>query len=242
MAIDYQPLYVLSGGMLLQERKLSVVTNNLANADTPSFKRDLLEVSSWYTDMGGKIQDSSPENPTNNFVYPMVVRVFTDLSQGPLRETGNDLDVAIEGEGFFGVRTQEGIRYTRKGNFRLDKEGYLITEEGYRVLDRNEREIKIAGNKVQFDPEGNIYVDGNLQATLGVWNLRNPSKVGFDLFTGEPTPAQNFRIHQGFLELSNVNPIIEMVRLIETSRAHEVYARLVQAVDEVQGRVNTMAR
>jgi len=132
--------------------------------------------------------------------------------------------------------------YTRKGNFRLDAEGYLVTEEGYRVLDRNEREIRIAGNEIRFDPQGNIYVDGNLQATLGVWNLQNPSKAGFDFFTGTPAPAQGFKILQGFLELSNVNPIVEMVRLIETSRAHEVYARLVQAVDEVQGRVNTMVR
>ncbi len=242
MALDYQPLYILSGGMLLQERKLSTITNNLANADTPSFKKDLLEIATWYTDMGNKIPDSSPENPTNNFVYSMVSGVFTDLSQGPLRQTGNDLDLAIEGEGFFAVRTPEGIRYTRKGNFRLDSEGYLITEEGYRVLDRNQNDIKIIGNKVEFDLEGNLYVDGNLQTTLGVWNLQNPGKAGFDLFTGTPQPAQNFRILQGFLEQSNVNPIVEMVRLIETSRAHEVYARLVQAVDEVQGRVNTIVR
>ena len=242
MALDYQPLYILSGGMLLQERKLATITNNLANADTPSFKKDLLEIATWYTDMGNKIPDSSPENPTNNFVYSMVSGVFTDLSQGPLRETGNDLDLAIEGEGFFAVRTPEGIRYTRKGNFRLDSEGYLITEEGYRVLDRNQNDIKIIGNKVEFDLEGNLYVDGNLQTTLGVWNLQNPGKAGFDLFSGTPQPAQNFRILQGFLEQSNVNPIVEMVRLIETSRAHEVYARLVQAVDEVQGRVNTIVR
>lgn len=242
MALDYQPLYVLASGMLLQERKLSAITNNLANVDTPSFKRDLLEVSSWYTDMGNRIPDTSPDNPTNNFVYPMVTGVFTDLSQGPLRETGNDLDLAIEGEGFFAVRTPEGVRYTRKGNFRLDTEGFLINDRGYRVLDRNGNEIRLQGTRVWVDPQGNVYVDGNLQATLGIWDLQDPGKAGFDLFTGTPQPAQNFRILQGFLELSNVNPIVEMVRLIETSRAHEVYARLVQAVDEVQGRVNTIVR
>jgi len=242
MALDYQPLYILSGGMLLQERKLSVVANNLANADTPSFKRDFLEVFSWYTDMGGKVQDDLPDNPTNNFVYPMVGGVFTDISQGPLRETGNDLDFALEGEGFFGVSTPDGVRYTRKGNFRLDREGFLVTEEGYRVLDQEGRDIRIGGGKVQLDPQGNLYVDGNLQTRLGVWNLQNLGKAGLDFFTGTAVPAQNFRLHQGFLELSNVNPITEMVRLIETSRAHEVYSRLVQAVDEVQGKVNTIVR
>jgi len=78
MALDYQPLFILSGGMLLQERKLAVTTNNLANLDTPSFKRDMVEVSSWYTDMGAQVQSLSPENPTNNFVYPMMSRIFRD--------------------------------------------------------------------------------------------------------------------------------------------------------------------
>jgi len=135
MALDYQPLFILSSGMLLQERKLSVTTSNLANLDTPSFKKDFIEVASWYTDVGNQLPNSSPENPTNNFVYPMISSIFTDLSQGPLRETGNPLDVAVEGDGFFAIRTSEGIRYTRKGNFRMDREGFLVSEEGDRVLD-----------------------------------------------------------------------------------------------------------
>lgn len=244
MALDYQPLYILSGGMLLQERKLAVITNNLANADTPSFKKDLLEIASWYADMGVRVPDTSPENPTNNFVYPMVSGVFTDLSQGPLRETGNPLDLAIEGEGFFALNTPQGIRFTRKGNFRLDAEGFLVSEEGFRVLDRNNRELRlnVEGGELRFDGEGNIYVNGELVGTLGIWSLQEAQKVGLDLYTGTPEPSQDFRIRQGFLELSNVNPIVEMVRMIETSRAHEVYARLIQAVDEVQSKVNTIVR
>ncbi|MDQ7083345.1 MAG: flagellar hook-basal body complex protein [Aquificota bacterium] len=142
MALDYQPLFILAGGMLLQERKLSTVTNNLANADTPSFKKDFLQVASWYTDMGAKIPDSSPENPTNNFVYPMVAGVFTDLSQGPLRETGNQRPRLIEGEGFFAGKNARGRDVHEKGDFRLDSEGYLVTEEGYRVLDSQEQGYK----------------------------------------------------------------------------------------------------
>ncbi len=242
MALDYQPIFILASGMLLQERKLSTVTNNLANADTPSFKKDFLEVASWYTDMGAKEPDTSPENPTNNFVYPMVSGVFTDLSQGPLRETGNSLDLAIDGEGFFAVRTPEGVLFTRKGNFRLDSEGYLVTEEGYRVLDSQNRDIRIEGNRIEFDPRGNLYIDGERSVSLGIWSLPDAQKVGEDFFRGTPQRAQNFRLRQGFLEFSNVNPILEMVRLIETSRAHETYARLIQAVDEIQGRLNSITR
>jgi flagellar basal-body rod protein FlgG len=172
----------------------------------------------------------------------MISGIFTDLSQGPLRETQNPLDLAIDGDGFFAVRTPEGIRYTRKGHFRLDAEGYLVTEEGYRVLDRNNAEIKIDGNDIRFDTEGNLYVDGNLTATLGIWSLPDAQKVGHDMFSGNPQPAQNFSLKQGFIELSNVNGVVEMVRLIETSRAHETYARLVQALDEVQSKVNNIVR
>ncbi len=242
MALDYQPLYILSGGMLLQERKLAVITNNLANANTPSFKKDLIEVESWYTDMGVQAQTLSPENPVNNYIYPMVSEVFTDLSQGPLKQTDNPLDLAIEGEGFFAVKTPDGILYTRKGNFRLNREGYIVTEEGYAVLDRDLKEIRVEGSRIEIDPDGNVYVDGDQVATFGIWTLEDPQKVGLDLFTGTRVPAEEFRVRQGFIELSNVNPIVEMVRLIETSRAHEVYARLVQAVDEIQAKVNSIVR
>jgi len=242
MALDYQPLYILASGMLLQERKLGVVTHNLSNVSTPSFKRDLLLSATWYTDGGVQIPDTSPTNPTNNFVYPLVEAVVTLVEQGPLRETGNPLDLALEGEGFFGVRTPEGILYTRKGNFSLDREGYLITEEGYRVLDERGQDLRLEGGSVRLDPEGNVYLDGEPVGRLGVWELQDRRKVGFDYFTGTPRPATDFRVLQGFLEESNVNPVEEMVRLIEASRAHEVYARLVQAVDEVQGKVNGLIR
>ena len=242
MAIDYQPLFILAGGMLLQERKLSVIANNIANVDTPSFKKDLVEVSSWYTDMGEKTPSQSPFRPDNNFVYPIIQNIYTDISQGSIKETGNPLDLAIQGEAFFAVRTPEGIRYTKKGNFSLDSKAYLVTEEGFRVLDRNGREIRILGNTIDIDEEGNIYIDGNLSYTLGIWALENPTKVGEDFFVGTAQPTQEAVVLQGFLELSNVNAVVEMVRLIEASRAHEVYSRLIQAMDEVQSRVNTITR
>ncbi len=242
MALDYQPLYILGSGMLLQERKLGVIANNIANTDTPSFKRDLLIVESWFTESGNQIRNSSPENPSNNFVYPMISSIYTVFSQGSLRETSNPLDFAIEGEGFFAVRTPEGIRYTRKGNFSLDRQGFLVTEEGYRVLSDNLKDIRIPQGNIRLDSEGNIYVEGELTEKIGVWDLTDIRKEGFDFFTGIAQPANNYRVLQGFLEESNVNPVEEMVRLIETSRAHEVYTRLIQTVDEIQGKVNTLIR
>ncbi len=237
MAIEYQPLYVLSSGMLLQQRKLDTITNNLANADTPAFKKDLLLASLWETPMGQRFQDADPQNPTNNFLYPVVDRVFTDLSQGQIRQTGNPLDLAIEGNGFFALRRGQEVFYTRKGNFRLDGEGYLVNELGYRVLDQNLNEIRLEGQPT-FGSDGSVFVNGQQVATLGIFALENPQKLGRDLFVGQVQPAQNFRLLQGFLELSNVNPILEMAQLIQAHRAHEVYANLIRSLDAIYERFN----
>ncbi len=238
MALDYQPIFILASGMLLQERKLSVVANNLANSNTPAFKRELIESYTWYADMGSRNGTNSPEDSTNNFVYPMVGNVFMDMSNGSLVETKNPLDLAIEGKGFFAVKVGDEILYTRKGNFRLNRDGVLVNEEGYPVLDRNENNISILGERVDIDRNGNVYVDGENVGQVGVFNVQNLRKAGKDLYYGEGEPLDTDGVLQGFLENSNVNPITEMARLIELSRAHEVYARLVNALDEIQNRVS----
>ncbi len=241
MAKDYQNLYLLASGLLLQERKLDVTANNLANVNTPGFKKDLLVATSWYVPEGQKIPTTNPYDPSNNYVYPIVGQVRTVLSQGSLVKTGNSLDFAIEGKGFFGVMDGEGnVLFTRKGLFRLDEEGYLVTEEGYRVLDEGFEPIQVAGEPVVTE-EGEIFVDGEVVGRLGVWRLEGPEKVGEDFFTGSPLPAEDYRILQGFYEASNVNAIREVVRIIESVRAHEMFSKLVQMLDELQGKINNMA-
>ncbi|MCY0867028.1 MAG: flagellar hook-basal body protein [Aquificota bacterium] len=237
MAIEYQPLYILSSGMLLQQRKLETITNNLANVDTPAFKKDLMFASLWETPMGQRVMDTDPQNPNNNFLYPIIERVFTDLSQGSIRQTSNPLDLAIEGEGFFAVRRGQEVFYTRKGNFRLDNDGFLVNELGYRVLDQNLNEIRLEGVPT-FGRDGSVFVNNVQVATLGIFRLENPQKVGRDLFLGQPQPAQNFRVLQGYLEMSNVNPILEMANLIQTHRAHETYSNLIRSLDSLYERFN----
>ena len=237
MPIDYQSIYILSSGMLLQQRKLETITHNLANVNTPAFKSELILAGVWDTPDGQRIENSAPENPSNNFVYPIVERVHTLLIQGPIRQTGNPLDLALDGEGFFAVRSGQEVFYTRKGNFRLDAEGYLVNELGMRVLDENNQEIRMMGS-VSFAPDGSIFSDGNFVGRLGIYNLTNPQKVGRDLFTGIPQQAQNFKVLQGFLEDSNINAILEMAKLIEAHRAHETYANLIRALDQIQEKVS----
>lgn len=227
MATDYQSIYILGGGMLLQERKLDVVSNNLANVNTPGFKKDFLSSLSYYV-------------PNGVYAYSVIGDVRTILSQGSLVKTDNPLDFAIEGEGFFAVMNEEGnIIYTRKGIFRINEEGLLTTEEGYFVLDENLNPIAVQG-EISVTSEGEIFIDGNPATRLGIFSLTNLQKIGEDFFTGTPIPAQNYKIFQGFYEASNVNAIKEVVKIIETLRAHEIFSKLIQMNDEVQGKVNNI--
>jgi len=238
MATDYQTIYILGGGMLLQERKLDVTSNNLANVNTPGFKKDYLTVLSYYVPNGNKTQTSNPEEPSNNYVYPVINEVRTILSQGALVKTDNPLDFAIEGNGFFAVRGPNGVIYTRKGMFRISEEGVLTTEEGYPVLDANLNPIRIQGQSVKVTHDGTVFVDENPIGKLGIFNLQNPQKLGEDFFTGNPTPARDYKVYQGFYEASNVNAIKEIVKVIESVRAHEIFSKLIQMTDEVHGRLN----
>ena len=241
MALDYQVFYLLGSGLLVQERNLDVRANNLANVNTSGFKKDYLVALSWFVPSGVKKNTTNPEEPSNNYVYPIVERVYTIFEQGNLVSTGNPTDLAIQGNGFFAVRDQAGnILFTRKGMFRLNEEGYLTTEEGYLVLDENNNPIQLLGSDVRITKDGYIYADGRAVGRLGIWDLQNPEKVGRDYFSGEPFPAQGYEIYQGFYEASNVNAVKEIVQIIKSVRAHEFYTKLVQAADEVQGKLNNV--
>ena len=237
MAIDYQPIYLLGSGMLLQDRRLSVATNNMSNMNTYAFKKDILVASSWYVDNGVRIDNSSAENPSNNFVYPIVGNIHIDITQGSLIQTNNKLDFAIEGEGFFVVTDGREILYTRKGNFKVDGEGYLVTDLGYRVLTEDGKYIKVT-DSMEIDRKGYIYHEGEIVGRLGIVNLENLVKLGEGMFGGNPVPADGYNVYQGFLEASNVDAFKEMVNIIEITRAHEVYSRLIQSFDLIQSKVS----
>jgi flagellar basal-body rod protein FlgG len=134
-------------------------------------------VSLWDTPNGQREPDNSPENPTNNFVYPLMERVVTLMLQGPIRETGNPLDLAIEGEGFFAVRSEGQIFYTRKGNFRIDREGYLVNELGMRVLDEEGRDIRVVGS-LKVAPDGSLFTKGGTHRKAWCIHFKPASKGG----------------------------------------------------------------
>lgn len=233
----------LEAGRLL-ERRLAVTNNNLANVDTPGYKRDAL----------------SFREVLMRKIGPHHVRIFKETTQrvifeqGELEPTGNPLDLAIVGEGFFRVQTPQGIAYTRAGNFRIDRDRRLVTPQGYPVLADGAPVIVDPGlargglitlpnERFLVHDDGTISVDGTVIARLDVVTFDDPNKlkkIGQNLFVAEGAlerPAENFQLRQGYLEKSNVNPLTEIISLIEIHREFEAVQKALKASDEATGRL-----
>ena len=207
-------------GGLRQEKKLEVVSNHIANADTSGFKRDVV-----------------------SFDKEFKARMNTDLSQGPLKKTGNQLDVALNDEGFFKVDTQAGIRYTRNGNFTRDSNGILVNRQGDPVLGQGGAMVLEDGN-VNIDERGRIFVDGDYAGALDVVTFEDLTRIrkeGANNFVyegntqDEIAPAQ-VNVEQGALEGSGVKAVEEMVRMIDHHRMYETFSKSITTFDEVDGK------
>ncbi len=229
----------LSGNIVAQQR-LDVLTNNLANVNTAGFKRDRM----MFESVLGSVKNPSQANGSlTNVPMQTGVNFATDYSAGPLKQTGNTFDLALEGDGFFVVNTPEGRAYTRQGNFHVDAGNRLVNADGYEVL-AGGGPVTINGGKVLVDGKGAISVDGNQVGTLDVVDFPKPyplQKTGGVQFViagqeAAAQPAKNTDIKQGFLEESNVNPLLEMAQLIETNRYYESCVKAVQSFDNMAGK------
>jgi flagellar basal-body rod protein FlgG len=166
----------------------------------------------------------------------------TDFEQGSLKITGAPFDLAISGNGFFKVETPQGEFYTRNGHFRLTAEGQIITEQGFPVLgDGGAITVPEGVSKFTIAESGEIYADGALigQITLvDVDNQMNLEKLGGNMYRPRPGSAveeieADGYVAQGFLEVSNVNPVYEMVNMIEAQRQFEAYAKVMQTTEGI---------
>lgn len=223
-------LYAALSGNITAMKRLDVVSNNLANTNTAGFKRDRIAFESLLAKGAGQPGDS-PVMAQEKF--------FTDHSPGPLKQTGNTLDLAIEGEGFFTVITPQGPAYTRQGNFHLNPAGRLVTVDGFEVQGQG-GPITIRGGKVEIDPSGGITVDGVRVGAIQIVDFPKPyalEKQGNSLYrptNGLPAqPTAAARVSQGFLEDSNVSVVMEMAQLIETNRYFETCQKLIQNYDNM---------
>jgi len=271
-------LYTGASGMAAQQVKLDAISNNLANLDTDGYKRDVTVHKAFAELLLRRMNDDGViKNPFGSSDMAPVVgklgtgvetnELFTEFEQGSLKQTDNDCDLAMDGEGFLCVQTPYGERYTRNGSFTIGKEGFLETQEGYPVLGEN-GPIMVKANNFKVDKDGNVFVNRNYQddpfrlvsreenTWEGIEKLdklkivdfkktRFIAKQGSSLWnsteeSGEAkVMAQGDRpkVIQGFVEASNVNPIKEMVDMIEVNRAYEANQKSIQSEDTMLGKL-----
>ncbi len=230
-------IHLLAAGGIFYEKKLAVLANNISNINTVGFKRDqAFQLSGLKENPEGSSIPGKSQNPFP--IIPFGTR--TDFSPGPLKYTENALDLALDGNGFFCIETPEGIQYTRKGNFTLNEEGVLVTQEGLPVLGEGGN-MEINGKNVVIDAEGNVSVDGNPVGTIKIVDFPQPyalNKAGSSLFAlADPDIAENEAeeviVRQGFVEFSNVDAIRVMTEMIEVLRGYESYQKIIQSINDV---------
>ncbi|MEE9441140.1 MAG: flagellar basal-body rod protein FlgF [candidate division Zixibacteria bacterium] len=227
-------IYKAASGMVPRMKKQEITANNIANASTPGYKKD----STFIKELDTATKSILPRK--SDWQTPMIDQIYTDYSQGTFNKTGNPLDVAIEGEGFFVLESIDGgdRQYSRNGSFSVDIEGFLISSSGFRVMGEG-GPIEAAGGMVEINESGQLMIDGNITDRLQIVNFEDKSilgKVGSSGFMAPedagPLPAEGFSVRQGFLENSNINVIKEMVGMIITLRNFETGARMIQSQDE----------
>ena len=247
-------LYTAAAGALVAQSQADVIANNLANVNTAGFKRTLLQVQSapemgiyrMQTEPSAALDGGTASTPTAQFVGALgtgaqVADTPAVFEQGALESTGNSLDLAIQGNGFFTLQTPQGIRYTRDGQFARDAQGYLETMDGDRVLGRN-GPIQLQSGAVQIGQDGSVRQNGQLVDQLRVVNFANLTAVRpegdnrfADTGTGRPALDTASSVNQGYLERSNANVVRSMVDLITAQRWFEANEKVIQTQDTANG-------
>ena len=237
-------VYTLTSGGIAALARLEAVTQNLANVGTAGYKAERLVFQVKPLDRANEIgaPATSPLDRTSAQVTQ--VETVRDFSQGPVHTTGNPLDVAMNGDGFFVVATARGERYTRQGTFTLDPDGYLVTQHGERVQGDG-GDIRVGEGNIAIGEDGTVTVDGAQTGRLKVVTFgEHPALVpeGAALFApaarATPTPldATAVRLQPGALEGANIDAATSMIELIDVSRGFETYMHAMQRLDEVAQR------
>ena len=239
-------LFTAYTGMINEQHRMDVLTNNLANASTVGYKKEGATSQAFDEVLALKIKDTTDPGKVKQLgninLGVKIGENYTNYSQGSLRETGNTYDIALSGNGFFSVEFrnkagQTSTKYTRDGSFSLNKDGYLVTKDGDFVLGTNGR-IKLDPLEITFvDKSGGIYQRNQLVATLDIVDfedynyLEHYGENYYQPVDGAREKAGNYQTMSGYLEMSNIQVVSEMVEMISVSRAYETNQKIVQAYD-----------
>jgi flagellar basal-body rod protein FlgG len=271
--VRLKELWVPLSAAKAQQRKVETIANNVANANTTAFKKDRMvfrEYLSAYekgTDIDLPNKEWAPEDFYRSYgaehAHPVVDGSFTNFTQGQIRPTNNPLDIALNGKGFLEVHGPNGIRYTRRGNFSVNQQGEMVTDQGMKVMAKldlpevgngdevievnkqvpspQERSIKLQKGPININQKGEVFQNGNLVARLSVVEFKNTDvlmKEGNSLFINNDTRnilknEPKTAIIQGALEGSNVNTVEEMSNLIKAHRNLESIQRVIKTYDNM---------
>lgn len=241
-------LYTAYTGMLNEQHRMDVLTNNLANADTNGFKKEGATSQSFDAILAYKIKDSSEgyqlaKRIGYNHPGVKIGEGYTDFSQGPMKNTGNTFDLALTDKGFFAVEFtnksgESSVKYTRDGNFTLTQEGNLVTQDGDAVLDTNGSPVKLDPlKKSEINTSGQIIQDGRVVATLQITDfedynyLKRYGENYFEPVDGAEETDAAAQVYSGYLETSNISVVTEMVNMITVSRAYESNQKVITTYD-----------
>ena len=238
-------------GALTNEYRMANIANNLANVNTTGYKRDVLAFKDTFRMFAHDIVMEPVNNIRSEKLFPdpqhlarpRIATSKTDYSQGPMKYTGDPMDIAIAGEGFFTFNVNGQEFYSRDGHFMVDAEGRLVTPQGFSVLGQGGAELVIpAGTKnVHLASDGALYADDALVGQIKVStvdNLESLQKVGQNLYRiregsggAEVDAPTRTTLEQGYLETANVEVVYEMVNMIEAQRQFEAYQKVMQTSD-----------
>ncbi|MBV9606564.1 MAG: flagellar hook-basal body protein [Solirubrobacterales bacterium] len=210
-------LYIAASGMLAQQVREDQLANDLSNASTPGYKTD----SSVQSDFGAMLLANTSTGQTIGALNTGVQlgAPVTNVTPSTLHSTGQPLDFGVAGQGFFAVRTPQGIRYTRDGQFQANAQGQLVDGQGNQVLSQNGAPIAVSAQ-------------GTVPGTsIGTFNISNPAKQGDNYFTGTPGGKATGTVKQGELEDSSVDPVNTMVHMMSALQTYQAGENAIQTID-----------
>jgi flagellar basal-body rod protein FlgF len=225
-------IYIAAAGAVAQSVALDATANNIANASTSGYQGERVSF---------KEALSSAKSADTSMVATTTAH-GVDGTNGALMQTDNPLDVALEGDGVFSVKTPQGMRYTRAGNFQLDADKQLVTQDGFQVMGQGNKPITLPPetSTVTIGADGDVNADGTIVGKLALTRFA-PSQLkreGGSLFsaTGTPQAGELPKVRSGVLESSNVNIVRGVVDLVKVSRTYESLMKMIQGYHDLETR------
>ena len=233
----YKGIYIALSGAVLKQLQMDGVTENLANANTPGYKKEGLSFRDYL------INPPATTLEQEERVLSTLSSQRTDMAQGTVFKTSNPMDISIDGQGFIAL---EGNRYTRRGDLKRSSDGFLTSFNGIKVLGEK-GPIKLPKGNVSINSSGGVFVNGEQVDTIKLVDLSSQTglaRMGSGIFYSKAAVvSSDATVKQGYLEASNVDVIKEMVGMIDALREYETFQKAIQTFDSAASKVvNDMAQ